>query len=179
MTQNILQGTQVFLRAAEPMDVDIIYRMENDPKVWHYGNTLIPFSKYQIEQYVLNTQHDIFAEKQIRLMIEKVSSANGYPVAGAIDLFDFDPQHKRAGVGILILENERRKGFATEALGLLISYAFKVLELHQLYCNITEDNQSSIDLFEKAGFIRCAIKKEWRLQDKKWIAELTFQLINK
>lgn len=179
MTQNILHGTQVFLRAAEPADADIIYRMENDPKVWHYGNTLMPFSKYQIEQYVLNTQHDIYAEKQIRLMIEKVSPGTGSPVAGAIDLFDFDPQHRRAGVGILILENERRKGYATEALDLLISYSFKVLELHQLYCSITVDNQSSIDLFEKAGFIRCAIRKEWRLQSNKWIDELTFQLINK
>jgi diamine N-acetyltransferase len=98
---------------------------------------------------------------------------------GTIDLFDFDPHNKRAGVGILIDEFSRRQGFASEALSLLTEYCFKTLNLHQVYCNIEQSNQESIGLFTKAGFTACGTKKEWLLREGKWTDELMFQLINR
>ena len=68
---------------------------------------------------------------------------------GMIDLFDFNPQHKRAGIGIVIHPDFQQKGFASEALSLLIQYAFTHLQLHQLYANILTDNEKSLQLFEK------------------------------
>jgi diamine N-acetyltransferase len=179
MEKNILQGNTIFLRAPEPKDIDFIHKMENDPQIWHFGNTIVPYSKYQIEQYLLNTQHDIYAEKQVRLMIEANSTGSNKMIIGAIDLFDFDPMHRRAGVGILIVQSERGKGYASEALGLLVEYSFSVLQLHQLFCNITADNPTSIHLFEKAGFVNCGVKKEWRLQKNQWVDELNYQLIRR
>ena len=179
MSNHILQGKNILLRAAEPTDIDFIYKMENDPQIWHLGNTVMPFSHFQIEQYVLNMQHDIYAEKQLRLIIEINGKQGDRKIAGAIDLFDFDPYHRRAGIGILIIQKERKKGFAAEALELLVEYCFEILQLHQLFCHITADNPGSIQLFEKAGFVNCGLKKEWRLHKNKWVDELTYQLINK
>jgi diamine N-acetyltransferase len=162
----------------EPGDVDFIYDMENDPDVWHVGNTVVPFSRFQIEQYALTAQHNIYAEKQLRLMIElKLASAKN-KIIGAIDLYDFDPMHKRAGVGILIVHDERGKGFASESLAILIRYSFGILMLHQLFCFISPENIQSLQLFLKHGFVQCGIKKEWRLRDGKWTDEIMFQLIN-
>jgi diamine N-acetyltransferase len=177
MNKNLLKGHQVLLRGPEPKDIDFIYRLENDPLIWHYGNTLIPYSRHQIEQYVLSTQHDIYTERQVRLMIETIGEVTERKLVGAIDLFDFEPHHQRAGVGILIMEDERRHGYASESLEMLIAYSFKVLQLHQLFCNITADNLPSIQLFEKAGFKQCGTKIDWRLQGNEWMNELTFQLI--
>jgi len=177
--KNILQGKNIRLRAPEPEDVDVIHSMENDPAIWQFGNTLIPYSHYQIRQYVLCTQHDIYTEKQVRMMIVTNSQEGENKVVGAIDLFEFDPYHQRAGIGILIIPVERNKGFASEALDLLIAYAFSVLCLHQLFCNITPDNQASLHLFEKAGFVNCGLKREWRRHSDTWADELTYQLINK
>jgi len=179
MFKNILEGKNIILRAAEPVDIDFIYKMENDPQIWHFGNTLMPYSHHQIEQYVLNTEHDIYTEKQIRLMIETNPPGSERKIVGAIDLFDFDPLHQRAGIGILIIREEQQKGYAAEALELLIAYCFRILQLHQLFCNITADNPASIHLFEKTGFVKCGMKKEWRLHMNKWVDELTYQLINK
>ena len=51
---------------------------------------------------------------------------------GLIDLFDFDAKNKRAGVGIIIQnEVDRNSGYGKEALGLMIDYCFKQLQLHQ------------------------------------------------
>jgi diamine N-acetyltransferase len=176
---DILKGKKITLRAPEPADIDFIYRMENDPQIWHFGSTLMPYSRYQIEQYILNTQHDIYTEKQIRLIIETTANNSERKRVGAIDLFEFDPVHRRAGVGILIIREERENGYAAEALELLVLYSFKILQLHQLFCNITVDNQACINLFEKAGFVTCGLKKEWQFHQNRWVDELSYQLINK
>jgi diamine N-acetyltransferase len=167
------------LRAPEPADIEIIFRWENDTRIWHLSNTLTPYSRFAIEQFVLNADKDIFASKQMRLMIDWHSSGNDTTTVGSIDLFDFDPFHKRAGIGILIDESSRRRGFAFEALNLLINYCFNTLNLHQLYCNVEQTNLESINLFTKAGFTSCGVKKEWLLREGNWTDELMFQLINR
>lgn len=170
-------GPNLLLRAPEPADIDIIYQWENDTRIWHLSNTLAPYSKFAIEQFVLNTDKDIFALKQLRLMIDWHSAGIELKTIGIIDLFDFDPYNKRAGIGILIDESSRRQGFASEALSLLIEYCFGTLNLHQVFCNIEKSNKESIHLFIKAGFVSCGTKKDWLLHDNKWADELMFQLI--
>ena len=171
-------GPNLLLRAPEPSDIDVIFRWENDTSIWHLSNTLTPYSRFAIEQFVLNTDKDIFSSKQLRLMIDWHSAGTDITTVGSIDLFDFDPHNKRAGIGILIDETSRRKGFASESLSLLIAYCFNTLNLHQLYCNIEKSNVESISLFTKAGFTPCGVKKEWLHRDGKWTDELMFQLIN-
>ena len=171
-------GPNLLLRAPEPSDIDTIYRWENDTRIWHLGNTFAPYSRFAIEQFVLNTENDIFATKQLRLMIDLHSEGDTIITIGSIDLFEFDPLNKRAGIGILIDENWRQKGFATEALGLLLEYCFKTLALHQVFCTIETSNEESIKLFSKAGFTNCGHKKDWLFKDGQWTDVLLFQLIN-
>ena len=98
---------------------------------------------------------------------------------GTIDIFDFDPFHKRAGLGILIAdEDERRKGYASMALKCLINYCFDTLQLHQIFCNILENNQESIDLFTRLGFKQTGIKKERIKISGGYLDEYMFQMIN-
>jgi diamine N-acetyltransferase len=98
---------------------------------------------------------------------------------GTIDIFDFDPFHKRAGLGILIArEDYRRKGYATMALKCVIDYCFRTLQLHQLYCNILSNNCESMDLFRETGFIESGIKKQWVKTPEGFLDEHFFQLVN-
>jgi len=173
----LLRGSNIRLRAVEPSDVDFICTMENDPTAWHAGNTLVPYSRYQIEQYVLSAEHDLFAERQLRLMIETISPDSPKKTVGAIDIYDFDPLHRRAGVGILIVKEERQKGYASEALRLLIQYTFDVLYLHQLHCVISVTNKESLTLFQNNGFVQSGIKRDWRFEDGEWTDVVLYQLI--
>lgn len=175
---DILEGENIKLRAIEPNDLDLIYNWENDSSIWHLSNTLTPFSRYVIKQFIENSHLDIYQSKQVRLMIDK-KVAIGFETIGTIDLFDFDPTHKRAGIGILIANSENRgKGYASEALDILINYCFKTLKLHQLYCNITTDNTKSINLFTKKGFQLVGVKKDWLLLNDVIKNEGLFQKIN-
>jgi diamine N-acetyltransferase len=137
----------------------------------------LPFSRYTIEQYVLNSEQDIFSQKQLRLIIE-AKDQNEPKRIGCIDLFDFDPLHKRAGVGIVIIAEEQNKGYASESLSLLIKHCFMVFGLHQLFCNISAENNISLALFKKHGFVSCGVKKDWVFKNNQWKDELMLQLLN-
>jgi diamine N-acetyltransferase len=160
-----LKGDHTYLRALEPTDLDFLYTLENDTTVWHVGNTLTPYSKFVLEQYLENAALDIYTIKQLRLVI----CNQAHEAIGAIDLFDFDPLHRRAGVGIVVSAPYRGKGQAAEALHLLLHYCQHTLQLHQVYCSVTATNHSSIKLFKQAGFEEIGIRRDWlRKSDGDW-----------
>lgn len=162
------------LRAVEPVDVNFLFNLENDIRNWKVSNTLMPFSRYALEQYTLSVDADPFVQKQLRLVIELPELNESI---GCIDLFEIDPVNRRAGIGIIILEAHQQKGYAAEAIQQIIDYAKNILNFHQLYCNISSTNDASIALFEKFGFIKCGIKKDWNLTATKWTDEFMFQLM--
>lgn len=171
-----LTGNTIKLRALEPEDLNLVFKVENDESLWHLSTTLAPFSKQTITEYLENAYRDIFEVRQLRLII---ASKENDEALGMIDLFDYDPKHRRAGVGILIFEQaDRGKGIATEALSLLIDYSFKHLDMHQLYANIIDDNLPSIRLFENKGFKQIGLKKDWLRIEGQYRNEFLYQLIH-
>lgn len=165
---------KIILRALEPDDVDLLYQWENNMEIWDVSNTKIPFSKYILTKYLNDSVKDIYELKQLRLIIQ---NENILPV-GAVDLFDFDPYHLRAGVGILIHKKDHRNmGYANDTLEALSEYALNMLGLKQLYANIAYDNTASIHLFEKAGFEKAGIKKFWLKTVDGWKDEILYQKI--
>ncbi len=172
---NKLLGKNLVLRAQEPEDLEILYQWENDTSIWRISSRMMPLSKYQMKRYLENAHKDIYEIKQVRLMIEVVEGSR--PV-GTIDLFDFDPYHRRGGVGILISAPEdRRKGYAAEALDLMIRYAFETIDLHLLHCSIYSDNAASLELFKQAGFKITGTKVQWTWDGEKFMDEHFLQLL--
>jgi diamine N-acetyltransferase len=173
---DLLSGESISLRALEPEDLELLYQWENDPTVWLLSGTMAPFSRYVLKRYLENAGKDIFELKQLRLVIQLHATNRAL---GAIDLFDYDPFHRRAGIGILIAEpGDRRKGYAQEALFILRKYAFDVMKLRQLWCNIAASNTASIELFTKSGFHLIGEKKDWLFTGEGFESELLFQLVN-
>ncbi len=155
-----LVGEYIYLRALEPSDLDVLYTVENDETLWNVGETMVPLSKHILKDYLSNVHLDIYEAKQLRLVI---CSKKTNDFIGLIDLYDFDPHHLRAGIGILISNtNARRKGYAYQALELMKNYCALHLKIHQLYANIEAVNTASIALFEKAAFTKIGLKKDWR-----------------
>ena len=151
MKKNKANNPEIALRALEPSDIDLLYNWENDPDNWRVSNTITPYSKHILKKYLENSHLDIYQTKQLRLMIDlKDKNLKTIKTIGTIDLFDFDPYHNRAGIGILIGDkSERKKGYASAALENLVHYAFHTLQLNQIYCNILTDNKESLILFQK------------------------------
>lgn len=151
-----------------------MYAWENDPAIWRVSGTLAPFSRHTLSKFIEQQQFDIYQTRQLRLMIE---NAEGSAI-GTIDLFEFDPCNRRAGIGILIYDrSQRRKGYASDALEAMIEYARGVLGLHQLWCNIGTENEASRMLFRQAGFREVGIKRDWNRTPEGYSDELLLQLL--
>ena len=171
-----LTGNTIYVRALEPEDLEFIYAIENNGSVWEVSNTQTPYSWFLIKQYLENAHQDIYEAKQLRLTI---CLNNSNETIGLIDLFEFEPMHQRAGIGIVIMnDSNRNNGIGSEALSLLIDYAFNQLQLHQLFANIGSKNEISIALFSKFGFEKIGIKKDWNKVNGSFENEILYQLIN-
>jgi len=153
----MLENEMIRLRALEPEDLDAFYKWENDTTLWSWGCTIAPYSRYALREYILSTK-DIYESKQLRFVIELKKNAK--PV-GMIDLYDFEPFHKRAAVGIIIDANYQSKGLAGAAISLLCAYSFSFLKLHQLYAFIPVRNEPSKRLFLRSGFEEQGLLHDW------------------
>ena len=157
-----LENETIRLRALEPEDLELLYRWENNPELWSLGNTMSPYSRYILKEYIRESHRDIFDLKQLRLMIELRSTG---AAIGTVDLYDFEPHHRRAGIGIL--------------MNVLVDYAFSFLKLHQLYVHIPVDNEASKALFTRCGFTVTGIMTDWIITENGYSDVLMMQKVNK
>jgi diamine N-acetyltransferase len=163
---------RIELRAMEPEDLELLYEWENDASIWELSNTRAPYSRFVLTQYLKDASGDVFEQKQVRLIIQTEEKR----AVGAVDLYDIDLFHQRAGVGILIHKiGDRRRGYASDTLKALENYASEILGVRQLYACISENNTPSIHLFEKAGYSLTGIKKKWLNTLNGWKDEWFYQ----
>ncbi|MDT0687286.1 GNAT family N-acetyltransferase [Autumnicola psychrophila] len=170
-----LEGDKVYLRALEPEDLDFVHQLENTEDFWEISATQVPYSRFMIKKYLENAHRDIYDYRQLRLVICTIQ----HKAIGLIDIFDLEPKDRRAAIGILISEaTDRGKGYGAESLSLICNYCFKHLALHQVYANVTDGNLASLKLFEKKGFRKVGVKKEWNFLNGSFKDEILYQLIN-
>lgn len=161
------------LRALEPQDVDLLYVWENDVEVWRVSGTIAPLSYERIARFVEEQSYDLNTTRQMRLIVEVEGRA-----VGSVDIFDFEPQHQRFGLGVLIYaQDDRRCGYARAAIGAVVEYARDVLGLRQVWAMIAVDNTPSVALFESLGFVRCAHRRDWLRRGREFVDVYDYQLL--
>ena len=174
MNYELLRSEKVALREMTDNDLELIFDWENRTELWHLGNEHTPLTEAQISHFINHSTGDIYTDGQLRSMIETSTET-----IGCIDLFEFDSHNLRAGIGILIAENvHRRKGYATEALTLLVNYCFGILNLRQLYCHIPVDNAASLRLFSSCGFTETGRCRDWVKKGNTFVDAVFMQNLN-
>ena len=150
-----MEAIRVRIRALEPEDLDELYAIENDTSIWQLGVTNVPYSKYLLHNYIANSNGDIYHDGQVRMMVET----------------------KQGNViGIVIKQEHRHKGYATEVLRLIKDYALNILHLHQLYAVIACNNEEATMLFQHNGFDVQNVLKEWLYDGKTYYDAQIMQL---
>jgi len=162
----------ITLRAPEQSDVDSLFLWENDTSFSESLPQSAPLSRYQVWEYVQNYQADPFTTRELRMMIydETIKASVGH-----IDMFDFDPVNRRAGVGIYIDESRRGEGYAKEALKMFEEYTISALGIHQLWAQVAIDNEPSKALFAGSGFKPSGRLRSWLRRKNVYTDVLIFQ----
>ena len=143
----MLASAEIKLRTLEDTDLDFLFSLENDKSIWAVSGTAEPFSLADLANYISHAKQDIAIAEQFRFVIDWQGKA-----IGCIDLYEYNFKKQNAGVGVVILKEYRRKGFAKQSLTLLIKYAWEKLDLKQLHTGIFSDNKASLALFQSVGF---------------------------
>ena len=167
-----MNSDKVTLRAMEPEDLDLLYRIENDRQLWDVGSTNVPYSRYVLHDYIANSSGDVYTDRQVRLIVE---DGKGTTV-GVADIVNFDAKNLRAEVGIVIAREHRRRGYALSAMTQMNTYARRVLHLHQLYAVVNTQNAAAISLFRKCGYDESTHLRDWLYDGKKHCDAVLMQI---
>ena len=164
---------KVTLRAIEPEDLDLLYRIENDVKLWNVGTSNVPYSRYALHDYIAHASGDIYVDRQVRMMIQNEEGK----VVGIVDIVNFDPSNRRAELGLVIEEPYREKGYAYSTIREISHYALNVLHLHQLFAFIDAGNTPCLNLFRQLGAQESAQLKDWLFDGVDYHEAIVMQMI--
>ncbi len=111
----------------------------------------------------------------VRMVIE----AEGRAI-GDIDLFHIDQRSRNAVVGLGIwCEEDRGRGFGTDALRTMVRWAFRHLNLHRIELSVEPDNARAVRVYEKLGFVREGMRREHHYDDGCYRDELIMGLLGR
>lgn len=153
-------AAEIKLRALEPEDLELIYRIENHPDFVRWSAASAPYSRYIIRQYLETTTNNLFSDQQVRLVIEQQNADGEVISIGFADLTNYSPQHQRAEISLAILPEYQGNHAAEPAVRLLEEYARR-LRLHQLYAIIAHTNAPALRLFQRLGYEETARLPQW------------------
>jgi [ribosomal protein S5]-alanine N-acetyltransferase len=154
-----VQGERLYLREVRPADVnEAYYRWMNDPGVTRYlESRFFPNDADSLRDYVrdrLKDRNSVF----LAIVLKE-----GDRHIGNIKLGPIDWIHRLADVGVLIGEKDCwGKGYASEAIGLVVRLAFSRLNLHKLTAGFYAANKGSEKAFGNNGFVVEGIRKSHR-----------------
>ena len=149
MMRPFIQGERVILREVRAADVtDAYYAWMNDPEVTRFLEVrFFPHAKEDIAEYVERSRRD-----RTNVFLAIVRREDGAHI-GNVRLGSINWVHRTAELALVIGDKSAwGQGFATETIGLMVDYAFNVLDLHKVGAGCYATNEGSIRAFLKAGF---------------------------
>lgn len=149
-----LISNRVKLLPFDSLDMDLFIELSMCPIIMEHVSKPFTLTEAQSSFYERTRPWSISSDGWLTLSINKSGSGEKL---GNIALRLIDREARIAEVGFMIKRNVQRRGFASEALGLMTDYAFNQLKLNKLVAVCSAANTGSCKLLEKSGFIREAL----------------------
>jgi RimJ/RimL family protein N-acetyltransferase len=170
-----IEGERICLRDVRPDDVNENYiRWMNDPEVTQYLEARFsPCAEDDIKRYVGS-----MAGKDDEIFLA-ICLRDGGAHIGNIKLGPINKHHSFAYISLVIGEKGCwGKGYATEAISLMVRFAFDELGLHKVMAGCYANNAGSAKAFEKAGFSREGIERKKWMCNGEYVDGVVLGLVN-
>jgi len=168
VTNNIWQGSRIRLRAIEPPDWEAFHTWNLDTETAR-RLYFIPFpqSKENAQRWAARTAQQEPENDQFFLVIENLAGE----LVGSISSHRCDRRQGTFWYGIAVRPEHQRKGYAGEAIRLLLRYFFAELRYQKVNASVYSFNEPSIRLHESLGFqlegrVRRAIYTDGQFYDE-------------
>lgn len=171
---SFLKGDKIYLRVLEETDATSEYlTWLNNYEVTKYTESrFFPNSLESLKNYIKNVNNN--SNITFAIVDEKTDKHIGNIKLGNINWI-----HRHADIGFIIGEKEFwGKGIAREAIGLIVNYAFKTLNLRKIIAGIYKNNIGSIKACEKVGFVQSHVEKEKYFFEGQYIDSIVLEIFN-
>jgi len=153
MTNELFIGKKVQLRRSEPEEVSKAYALwdrDSEYRRYRHERAVWLWSQKKYEEWA-KEDSDRQGEKQFSFDIHTLVD---HRLIGYVELFLENVFQGDAWVGISLGEREYwGKGYGTDAMALILYYAFEELNLRRVSLGVLAYNPRAIRAYEKAGFV--------------------------
>jgi [ribosomal protein S5]-alanine N-acetyltransferase len=146
-----LHTTRLLLRPFTPADTDAIHALQSNPRVLRYWDSPPWRERAQAERFIAMCRQMEDEGTGARLVIERAADA---AFIGWCCLVKWNPVYRSATLGYCLGDAAWGHGFATEAAGALLRWAFGTLDLNRVQAETDTRNTASSRVLEKLGFVR-------------------------
>jgi UDP-4-amino-4,6-dideoxy-N-acetyl-beta-L-altrosamine N-acetyltransferase len=168
----MLIGENVVLRTAEREDLDTLWMWANDRQITKWLLIEAPVSRVAEERWL---EHMLTSATD-RFFV--ICTRDMTPI-GTIVLSQINMKHRKARTGISIFEHDYLgRGLGTEAMQLLINFAFWELGLHRVELDVFEENVRAIRSYEKVGFKVEGMSRDCYFKDGRFINALIMSVLD-
>lgn len=174
--RKLIEGKRIYLRQVTSGDAEGRYlQWLNDPAINRFLESRYQkWSKKSLKDYI-----KAINKNSANVFLAIVASDKDVHI-GNIKVGPVDPRYKHADVGIVIGERAYwGKGFATEAIKLVIGYSFKTLKLHKLTAGAYANNIGSIKAFRRAGFSIEGVRRDQFCCNRAYCDGVLLGIVNK
>lgn len=165
---NKLVGERIVLRGYSPSGAEYIYRWRNDPETTRWMGP--KFRKRPTFSEVEASLTKIINERPEDGLLFAIADRISLRYIGGIDLTSIDGIDHNAVLSLVVgLAADRNKGYASEAVGLLLGHAFQEMGLHRVSLNVYEENKAAVRCYVKSGFRIEGRRREQTLLNGRYI----------
>jgi RimJ/RimL family protein N-acetyltransferase len=146
---NLWQGQLVRLCGIEPDDWKTYYEWDEDSIVARLGYEVpFPTSKLAHQKWAEEQSTRPPVNDEYRFKIENLEG----DFVGTLNTHTCNPRNGTFSYGIAILPQYQRKGYASDAIKLVVRYFFHERRYHKVNVSVFSFNEASITLHERFGF---------------------------
>jgi RimJ/RimL family protein N-acetyltransferase len=162
----VLKGEQITLRPLKMRDEDSLQRHANDPAVAYFLSRMpSPHTPKDARQWIRKTAAMARSNSGYYLGIARCENDE---IIGVIGLRNFKPADRKAELTYWLGRRFWKKGLMSEAVPLMLNFAFRGLKLNRVHALVHERNTGSIKVLEKAGFTREAVYRKASFKGRRW-----------
>jgi ribosomal-protein-alanine N-acetyltransferase len=175
-----LKGNKIFVKILESSDAEALLRLELRNR--DFFQTYTPLRDDDF--YTLEGQLDRIRKYSEMKNLDQLYAFGIYlmetgELIGKITLSEVVRGHLQScWIGYYLDKDHNGKGYMTEAVRLVVSYAFNELKLHRIEAGVMPHNIGSIRVLEKAGFHKEGIAKKNVKINGKWEDHLVLAIVN-
>ncbi|MBD3928075.1 MULTISPECIES: GNAT family N-acetyltransferase [Staphylococcus] len=164
--------SQINLRALKKSDSNLILNWMKNEKLRYLIGTVYPITELEHENWFQNRM----LEKDNRMFVIDLDNKKSIGIVGFKNL---DWVNRNSELFIYIGDEEYwGKGYGTQALELIIKFAFNKLNLHMLYLEVFSYNKNATKTYERLGFKQDGILRQSKFQDGKYYDKIIMSKIN-